>query len=268
MRLIMHLKIWEKYQRIKAKIMVLLKVTTGAARNKLADKYLPKLRKAVQDAIKSELAAKTPSKDRLAKKLFNARRPFILEMTFKGRKLTADQIAARKRKQYDEDEFFLSQYVGDIDEWLAEVCAKSANTMTLRWRERIKKLEEDAANEKIKYTDIAKIFMEEGIYDSEVDALRTARTDTIWSMNEGAEEAYKEAGVETKEWDSSSDESVCPLCAELSGVQVGIDDPFLAAGETLSAVNEKGKTVSMTLEWDVFHPPLHPRCRCAELAVF
>jgi SPP1 gp7 family putative phage head morphogenesis protein len=75
-----------------------------------------------------------------------------------------------------------------------------------------------------------------------------ARTEIMAALNEGALESWEQAQKEgllgegaTKEWITTPDERLCPLCAPLDGQTVSL----------------KGKFGT------VDGPPLHPRCRCA-----
>lgn len=71
-------------------------------------------------------------------------------------------------------------------------------------------------------------------------AERVARTETIYASNNGAIEAYAQAGVERWEWLATEDERTCEICMALDGKTYPISRPFEIA---------------------------HPNCRCAALPV-
>lgn len=80
---------------------------------------------------------------------------------------------------------------------------------------------------------------------------KIARTETMRAANEGQLEAWNQAeeqglltGDEQKEWITTPDDRLCPICEPLDGVQVARDDTFEGDGEQLDG------------------PPAHPRCRC------
>jgi SPP1 gp7 family putative phage head morphogenesis protein len=72
-----------------------------------------------------------------------------------------------------------------------------------------------------------------------------ARTETAAAVEGGNHIAWRESGqVDRKEWALGTDP--CPICEPLGGKVIGLDDEF-APG--------------------VKHPPMHPNCTCATLAV-
>lgn len=78
-----------------------------------------------------------------------------------------------------------------------------------------------------------------------------ARTETLRASNAGQLDAYKQSGVvESKQWYTARDASVCAECAALDGQVTTLSGSFFKSdylgGE---------------------QPPLHPRCRCVMLPV-
>lgn len=71
-----------------------------------------------------------------------------------------------------------------------------------------------------------------------------ARTETTNTANMGSIAAAKQAGIETKTWYAALDERVCPLCNDLHGTTIPIDEPF---------------------EFGGMGPSRHPNCRCTLL---
>ena len=83
-------------------------------------------------------------------------------------------------------------------------------------------------------------------------AVTIARTEIMGALNRGALEAYGQAqqkgllsGDAVKEWITTPDERLCPVCAPLDGVQVPLKAMFATANGPLPG------------------PVAHPRCRCA-----
>lgn len=83
-----------------------------------------------------------------------------------------------------------------------------------------------------------------------------ARTETMAALNDGALEGYRQAREEgllgsdaMKEWIITPDELLCPDCAPMEGVKVPLADLFDTPAGSVPG------------------PPLHPRCRCAVVAV-
>ena len=90
-----------------------------------------------------------------------------------------------------------------------------------------------------------------------------ARSETIRSSNAGEEEAFREAGIDVKEWYASLDERTCRFCAEMHGTQIAVGSAFQVDG----AVMEIGGRRLVMDYGDVKYAPLHPDCRCTILPV-
>jgi hypothetical protein len=60
---------------------------------------------------------------------------------------------------------------------------------------------------------------------------------------------FSSGGVTKLVWSGGD----CPICQELDGVVVGIEDSFASAGDDIGG---------MTAESNTFHPPLHQGCQC------
>jgi len=90
-------------------------------------------------------------------------------------------------------------------------------------------------------------------------AERIARSEVVRASNAGAENAYLQSGVVSeKEWIVSIDERTCPYCEPMQGRKVGVGMVFYQQGEILPS--DQG---DLRLDYeDIFHPPLHPNCRC------
>lgn len=78
-----------------------------------------------------------------------------------------------------------------------------------------------------------------------------AATEVTRAYAEGNRQAWRESGViNQRQWFTSNDEFVCPICGPMNGLITGLDEPYQHPdGSTLDG------------------PPAHPRCRCFEGAV-
>lgn len=91
-----------------------------------------------------------------------------------------------------------------------------------------------------------------------------ARTETIRASNYAAIESYKQSGVvRAKEWLVTSDDRLCPLCQEMDGTVIELDDNFVDFEDEFTGGGE-----TMTADYEaVGGPPLHPNCRCTLIPV-
>ncbi len=87
-------------------------------------------------------------------------------------------------------------------------------------------------------------------------AMTIAQTESAFAYNHGADQGVRQAqekgllGIMKKRWSTSGDDAVCPICAALEGVEIGMDEEFGYKGRTLFPGQKK-------------LPPAHPRCACA-----
>ena len=95
-----------------------------------------------------------------------------------------------------------------------------------------------------------------------------ARTETMRSSNYGTRQAWEDAGVETVSWYTHLDGRQCGWCEEMHGTVISVTENYKNIGDEVSYRTEDGdaKTMKVTYQ-DVRCPPLHPLCRCLELAV-
>jgi len=98
-----------------------------------------------------------------------------------------------------------------------------------------------------------------------------SRTGTIWAVNEGALQTYKQYHVEVVEWFVTIDDRLCEWCASMEGQKMRTGDPFFPAGDSfeIDTFNAAGEEVTRVLEFPfaIYHPPLHPYCRCVLVPV-
>lgn len=89
-----------------------------------------------------------------------------------------------------------------------------------------------------------------------------ARTETLRASNAATVWAYKQTGFVTeKVWVVNP--GACPECQAFDGKVAGLDETFLAVGDSYSYQDEKGATQEVVNTYSsVDEPPLHPNCRC------
>lgn len=104
---------------------------------------------------------------------------------------------------------------------------------------------------------------------TEYQAERMARSEVIRASNFAAEQAYLQSGVVTmKEWIVSRDNRLCPFCKPMAGKKVVVGFVYFQQGDVAHGTSETGEPVSLALNYeDIFHPPLHPQCRCTLVPV-
>lgn len=76
---------------------------------------------------------------------------------------------------------------------------------------------------------------------------------------------WSQAGVTKYVWRNAG--QTCPICKELEGKTVGVDQPFAAEGDLINPNKEKQPReedvkISLKIRRNVFHPPLHSGCDC------
>ena len=91
----------------------------------------------------------------------------------------------------------------------------------------------------------------EEIVDDKQRAETIARTEVMKAANEGQLSAWTQAeeeglltGNEQKEWITTPDDRLCPICEPMDGVTVPLDEDFDVDGDQIDG------------------PPAHPNCRC------
>ena len=91
---------------------------------------------------------------------------------------------------------------------------------------------------------------------------KIAARETIQAGGAFAKAAFAAAGVQKLVWRASA--GACPLCEELDGQVVGIDQSFVRAGDTVDPGD--GATAPLNVTSDVGHAPLHQGCQCSVAA--
>ena len=90
---------------------------------------------------------------------------------------------------------------------------------------------------------------------------KVGMNETVQLANAIAVFTFAGAGIMKLRWQTSGGKS-CPLCQELNGKVVGIEQPFVAEGSVLEAEG----TSSFKAYRPTKHPPLHQGCVCVIVA--
>ena len=121
-----------------------------------------------------------------------------------------------------------------------DVISVRAKLITQTTKDTLHELVQAQAQEGQSIPELAEAIKEKGITASDNRATTIARTETAYAYSAGSIISYKKSGVvDSIEWLVYNP---CKECEPLTGVKVKIGEAF--------------KT-------NVFHPPLHPNCRCA-----
>lgn len=190
------------------------------------------------------------SKQRLVGVLF----PFTLEL-MKEQSREAFNLADNPDAEFD-----INQRVND---YINERISRMADSMNQTTQDKIKQtISEGIANGE--NTDkLSKRI--QAIYNdaTRVRSKLIARTETIAASNEASNEAYRQSPlVNYKEWHTEPDG--CVYCQALNGKIIGLNDSFAPLGSSID--DDEGHGYNVGYE-SIYHPPLHPNCRCAILPV-
>lgn len=94
----------------------------------------------------------------------------------------------------------------------------------------------------------------------ETRADKIGDSESVRAASAFAREAYALLGVSTLVWAGGS----CPLCASMNGRETDITKEFLVAGDSVGGDDGEGEP--LTVEYSLFHPPLHGGCDCDVVA--
>ncbi|KKM99009.1 hypothetical protein LCGC14_1152220 [marine sediment metagenome] len=165
-------------------------------------------------------------------------------------------------------EFLLQGDFESIDTWIATTSVGESRTSATK----LEKIWKDAVASRDPETgaawtpkQISREILRKGLVGNRHRADMLARTGAIWSVNEGAQQRYRAAGVTAEKWLTTKDDARCAYCKGMNGKVVHIDEPFWPAGSEYG--NPEINTQSLKLPMEVQHPPLHPRCRCSLIPV-
>ena len=134
-------------------------------------------------------------------------------------------------------------------DWAKEHAAELIDGITATTRDAIQGIVEDAFDEGRTVAEVADEI--DQFLGDENRAELIARTETMTAANAGQQEAWDQAvedgfltGEEKQEWITTPDDKLCPICTDMDGEQVGLDEQFDVDGDLIDA------------------PPAHPNCRC------
>jgi SPP1 gp7 family putative phage head morphogenesis protein len=136
--------------------------------------------------------------------------------------------------------------------WIEQHALDLVNDISKTTRDDIRDLLDQAFDDSNTTLDVDELTKQiAALIDDPERADLIARTETMRAANEGQLEAWDQAqeqglltGEELKEWITTPDDRLCPICEPLDGVQVARDETFEVDGDQLDG------------------PPAHPRCRC------
>jgi uncharacterized protein with gpF-like domain len=224
-------------------------------------------------SVQAVLHAMVKSKERKASKariqqFHHALLPYIASLFADGSNRIERYVTGKVKKAAPVIPGFgadLEWTLPDIDDWTWNIASSSTASLADEINDALLDLGEDATLGE-RGEELERLL---GLSTNK--ARMIARTSSIWAYNEGSLDAMEEMGVQVVEWQTGGDDLVCPFCSALNGVRVELGTPFAEGGVELEVegTNAKGKsvTLSMTPYLDVYHPPLHPNCRCAMLPV-
>lgn len=135
-------------------------------------------------------------------------------------------------------------------QWAKDHAAELVQGLSKVDREAVRDLVEDAFEEQFDVDELSDRIAD--IIGDEARAETIARTETMKASNMGQQLAWDDAtehglltGFERKQWITTPDDRLCPVCEPMDGVTVGMDEMFDVEGAHLEG------------------PPAHPNCRCA-----
>jgi SPP1 gp7 family putative phage head morphogenesis protein len=133
--------------------------------------------------------------------------------------------------------------------WIQQHVGSMIDGLNEATREEIRDLVEAAFEEGFDVDELADRVTE--VIGDAARAEVIARTETMQASNEGQLQAWDQAveaglltGNEKKEWITTPDDRLCPVCEPMDGETVGLGEDFDVDGERVST------------------PPAHPNCRC------
>src|SRR5205085_2236649 len=137
----------------------------------------------------------------------------------------------------------------NVSKWAHDHAADLVTGITHTSRDRIREVLAAALDDELSDSDLHDEIMNEIGDDARADTI--ARTESMLAANRGVKQSWDQAvddglltGDEQQVWIAAADSAVCPICDDLDGQTVGLDESF---------DSEVG---------DLDGPPAHPNCRC------
>jgi Phage Mu protein F like protein len=208
--------------------------------------------------------------DKELNKLVNRARVWIHRRKQKLYKLHYE-MAEQLTRQAMEDALEACQMVGiqasfNYSKWaktqLTALSHQWAYDLTERYRKRINELYRQAKKEgwnEYKLGDELRAVMNR----AEKRGTTIAEHETVQMTNRLLQEVYKANGIKMKKWFAKHDSKTCAFCRSMDGRTVLMQEAFVPKGGQVQGVDDNGKIVTMNIDYqDIYHPPVHPRCRC------
>lgn len=134
-------------------------------------------------------------------------------------------------------------------QWAEEHAAELITGLSETDRNEVRELVEAAFEEQFDVDELADRITEVIGDADRADVI--ARTETMRASNEGQSQLWGQAvdaglltGLEQKEWITTPDDRLCPICEPMDGETVGLNERFSVEGDSIDG------------------PPAHPSCRC------
>lgn len=136
----------------------------------------------------------------------------------------------------------------DLDRWVAAYVTSHVDFRTAR---SVAKLRDLATGE-----DAAALIRSQLDDWVERRPAMTARRESTQMSRAAARETWRAVGVRQMVWVTSGG---CPICSDLDGRVVGIEEPFARRGDLMAGGDDQS---DLRVGRDTFHPPLHDGCDC------
>ncbi len=160
---------------------------------------------------------------------------------------------------FDSDELLARRMEPDVNEFVT-TRTKSVTGTSL---DRMSNILDEARGAGLTIIEQARALEEGMLGQSRSRSELIARTATIWNYNHAAKFGYIDAGLIEVAWLVTDDDLLCEFCLPMEGEVADMNANYREAN-TIVPGDEGG---SLKLGFEVEHPPLHPRCRCAIIGV-
>lgn len=262
-------------------------------RASISDVWIPQYRRAVQEELKREAAqaAQTHEDNGVISEhaeawnveMIKIQQPIALAMQIDGYRLTesefgktgycwrhsldhiieiGEKVSAKAEELelgFDADDLLARKLEPDVNEFVTSRTRSVTGTSLDRMATIV-----DASREAgLTIIEQANALQEGMIGQSRARSELIAQTATIWNYNHAAQFGYTDAGLVEKAWLVTDDDRLCEFCRPMEAEVADMAADFRSA-QAIVPGDEGG---SLKLGFEVEHPPLHPRCRCAIIGV-
>ncbi len=160
---------------------------------------------------------------------------------------------------FDSDELLARKLEPDVNDFVT-TRTRSVTGTTL---DRMAQIIDDAREAGLTIIQQVRALEEGMVVQSRARAELIARTATIWNYNHAAKAGYTDAGLSEVAWLVTDDDLLCEFCLPMEGEVADMNANYREA----NAIVPGAEGGSLRLGFEVEHPPLHPRCRCAIIGV-